>query len=490
MKKLIVSASTLLAVVAIVIGATTAFYGDVETSSGNTLSAGAIDLGIDNESYYNGLLNEGTSWELAFDLDDNEGPADGKYLFFNFLDLKPGDWGEDTISVHVKDNDSWACMAFDVTTDEDNGSTEPELDDEDPYTADDGELDEFVNFVWWADDGDNVLEDDEAETGNFKEGALSDIGDFSVTLADSSGTGVLSSGPLEGSTDYYIGKAWCFGNLEVNPLEQGNYSGPNNPANDEVNPSGSATPEDGGIICNGSGLDNRTQTDKITADVVFTALQDRWNPNFKCGGEIGCLDKADVMLVLDRSGSISNTDPDGGGPLLSELQTLKNAAKAFVDALAPSADGVHVGMVSFSSSATLNSHLTSDGASVKTAIDGLTSGGNTNLEHGIQLADGELDDAHLHDRDDTEAPDIIVLITDGEPTASNGPLTHREDARVAADNAKSDGVEIFAVGVGITSSNATYLKDDIVSPPSVDHYFNAVDFNELEAILADIANCE
>src|SRR3989338_8477514 len=386
MKKIILSTSTLLAVIAIVVGATTAFYGDVETSSGNTLSAGAIDLGIDNESYYNGLLNEGTSWELAFDLDDNEGPADGKYLFFNFLDLKPCDWGEDTISVHVKDNDSWACMAFDVTTDEDNGSTEPELDDEDPYTADDGELDDFVNFVWWADDGDNVLEDDEAETGNFKEGALSDIGDFSVTLADSSGTGVLSSGPLEGSTDYYIGKAWGFGNLELDPLPEG---------------AGSPLQRGSGITCDGSPLDNSTQTDKITADIVFTALQSRWNPDFKCGGEIGCLDKADVMLGLDRSGSISNIDPDGGGPLLSELQTLKNAAKAFVDALAPSADGVHVGMVSFSSSATLNSHLTSDGASVKTAIDGLTSGGNTNLEHGIQLADGELDDAHLHDRYDT-----------------------------------------------------------------------------------------
>jgi len=480
MKKLIVSASTLLAVIAIVAGATTAFYGDVETSSGNTLSAGAIDLGIDNESYYNGALNPGTTWELAFDLDDNEGPANGKYLFFNFLDLKPGDWGEDTISVHVKDNDSWACMAFDVTADEDNGSTEPELDDEDSYTADDGELDDFVNFVWWADDGDNVLEDDEVEGSKFKEGALSDISNFSVTLADSSGTGVLSSGPLEGSTDYYIGKAWCLGGMELTPLEQNDYSGPNNPSNDGQNPNGPATPEDGGLTCDGSQLDNSTQTDKVMANVVFTALQERWNPDFKCEGGVGCLDKADVMLVLDRSGSINST----------ELATLKTAAKTFVDALAPSADGVHVGMVSFSSSATLNSHLTSDGASVKTAIDGLTSGGNTNLEHGIQLADGELDDAHLHDRDDTEAPDIIVLITDGEPTASNGPLTHREDARVAADNTKSDGVEIFAVGVGITPSNATYLKDDIVSPPSVDHYFNAVDFDDLEAILENIAQCD
>ena len=47
---------------AVVIGATGAFFSDTETSTGNTFTAGAIDLGVDNESYYNGAFNEETSW--------------------------------------------------------------------------------------------------------------------------------------------------------------------------------------------------------------------------------------------------------------------------------------------------------------------------------------------------------------------------------------------------------------------------------------------
>ena len=46
---------------------------------------------------------------------------------------------------------------------------------------------------------------------------------------------------------------------------------------------------------------------------------------------LGCKEKVDLMLVLDRSGSISN----------AELLTLQSAAKAFVDALALSTVGNH-----------------------------------------------------------------------------------------------------------------------------------------------------
>ena len=91
---------------------------------------------------------------------------------------------------------------------------------------------------------------------------------------------------------------------------------------------------------------------------------------------------------------------------------------------------------------------------------------------------------------DMQSPDFIVLITDGAPTASDGLGTHEEDAADAADDAKADGIEIFAVGVGTSTSTADFLKDDIVSPPSSSHYFDAADFGGLEAILADIATCE
>ena len=124
MKKILMSVAMLAFVGVTVAGLTGAFFSDTETSTGNTFTAGAIDLGIDNESYYNGVYNEGTSWLMTCDLDDANGP----YLFFNFRDLKPGDWGEDTISLHVDNNPAWVCAEVTLTSDEENKITEPEMD--------------------------------------------------------------------------------------------------------------------------------------------------------------------------------------------------------------------------------------------------------------------------------------------------------------------------------------------------------------------------
>ena len=85
MKKILLSlAMVLFAGSAMYFGGTGAFFSDTETSTGNTFSAGAIDLKIDNSSYYNGVVSEETSWTLT-DLTVEK--------FFNFLDLKPGDYG-------------------------------------------------------------------------------------------------------------------------------------------------------------------------------------------------------------------------------------------------------------------------------------------------------------------------------------------------------------------------------------------------------------
>ena len=126
MMRTILSLGVVATALAAVITGTTAFFSDTESSIGNTFAAGEIDLQIDNESYYNGAFNDGTSWELA-DLNDGNGPGpNGEYFFFHFLDLKPDDEGEDTISLHVDTNEAWACMDIAVTAFNDNGCNEPE----------------------------------------------------------------------------------------------------------------------------------------------------------------------------------------------------------------------------------------------------------------------------------------------------------------------------------------------------------------------------
>jgi len=193
---------------------------------------------------------------------------------------------------------------------------------------------------------------------------------------------------------------------------------------------------------------------------------------------LSCLEKADVMLVLDRSGSIDST----------ELATLKTAAKAFVDALALSPSGVHAGELSFASSATLDEHLTAIAQDVKDEIDALTTGGSTNLEDAILDATAELaNPGDSHDRADGDSPDFMVIITDGAPTTSNTGGNPADDAAAAAAAAKLAGIEIYVVGVGTTPGTADYLKLYIATDAA--HYFDAGDFDDLQAILSGIASC-
>ena len=275
MKKILLSISMIAVVGVVVAGATGAFFSDTETSTGNTFTAGAIDLGVDNESYYNGELNEETSWNLDWDLGDGcpEYYPDGQTgngehstacQFFNFLDLKPGDWGEDTISLHVNNNDSYLCADVTLTSNDDNGLTEPESDDNDTTGGDgEGELASHLRFVWWADDGDNVLESDETPIHNNVP-----LGTGTVALADSQ-TNIWGDNPtpLPGDEVRFIAKAWCFGDLTLAPVTAGQGRNPT---------------VDGGVRCNGVNETNVTQTDGVTLDVSFRAVQSRNNTGFLC----------------------------------------------------------------------------------------------------------------------------------------------------------------------------------------------------------------
>ena len=475
-KKKLLSFLTILGTIALVgYGATIAFFQDTETSKDNILQAGKIDLLIDNTSYYNGEPSPDNTWTLD-NLTDQ--------LFFNFEDLKPGDWGEDTISLHVDNNDAWACMNISLTSDDDIDCTEPELEDDltcddpdEPVDAQDGELAENLQFVFWADDGDNVLEDNEnTGEGIFKEGLADEVLDGQpVALADSLG-GVLGiGGPMDPEATYYIGKAWCFGEMTLAPVAPGENSPTDNP----------------GILCNGEPVNNASQTDKAMMDFSFYAVQHRNNETFVCSGErpsvtpgpsttitltptppLACTN-ADVMLVLDRSGSIDSP----------ELTTLKTAAKDFVDSLALATAGNHAGKSSFATTGNLNHQLTDDPVSLKAAIDAMSSGGFTNLKEGIDLANGEL--ASVRDRNDATSPDKMVIITDGNPNRPLPSSTADDVALASATAAKGAGVEIFVVGIG-SDVNQSYLES-VAS--GADHYYEASDYSGLQTVLDGLDIC-
>lgn len=320
MKKILLSLGIIAIVAVGVVGATRSFFSDTETSTGNTFTAGAIDLQIDNESYVTDPVtgvfgaSSNTSWQLA---DSVNGLFDGK-LFFNFTDLKPGDVGEDTISLHVNNNDAWACAKITLTEDDDVSSTEPELESPDVVenASDlfDGELASRLNFVWWADDGDNVLEADEASGVNAGKGVMGSLdwmmnetdqyfgdapNEMLLTLADSHWnffTG-SDSGPIAGGAEKYIGKAWCLGTLTLDPVAQGEDSSP--------------LVRGTGISCDGAPEGNITQTDSIKANVEFTAVQSRNNDNFLCA-EHQTPTLPDATVTSGTGWSPVDTDSEGG----------------------------------------------------------------------------------------------------------------------------------------------------------------------------------
>ncbi len=269
MKKILLSIGSIFFAVAILAGGTGAFLSDSGSSIGNTFATGVVDLKIDNESY--GTDNWGklyfstsTSWSLS--------NLAGK-LFFNFTDVKPGDIGEDTISMHINNNNAYACMNVNITATPENGQNEPEAAVDPTAGVNDGELQNYLYFTFWADDGDNVYEKGEKV---FKQGLAKDIfkGD-SWALSDSQTNIWDGSGPIPGDTTKYIGKAWCFGSSTQNPVAQ-----------DGLGKTGANGPlvRGTGFSCDGAPVGNIVQSDGIKADVSFSVAQSRNNGSYLCSG--------------------------------------------------------------------------------------------------------------------------------------------------------------------------------------------------------------
>ncbi|MBA3047774.1 M73 family metallopeptidase [Patescibacteria group bacterium] len=205
MKNIIISLGIIGIVSAVAIGATTAYFNDTETSTGNTFTAGTIDLKIDLQCPESGC---------DFKLRDLDGD-----VFFKECDIKPGDSEEVTISWHVYDNNAWARIRLADIHDYENGCTEPEEDVdttcEDPGDVK-GELDDYLIFTLWMDegakagwqcpDGGNGPCDEDKLEGDNKLNGVETI--LATKTARELVDGVELPGILEGSTTYYLGMQW------------------------------------------------------------------------------------------------------------------------------------------------------------------------------------------------------------------------------------------------------------------------------------------
>lgn len=293
MKKIITSVGMIVFVGALVVGGTGAFFSDTETSTANVFTAGAIDLKIDSEQHYNGneCVDVDTSTGVDYEwVGQSAYPVPGSacdgtwtltdlgitHQFFDFDDVKPGDEGENTISLHIDSNPAWVCADVKVTSNDDVSTVDPETDAGDTPNASstfDGELAQNIEFTAWLDNastsgavpGDNIHQ--AGEVLYFSPGPASAVlASTTLTLADG-GTGT----PLPGGSTSYVGLAWCAGNM-------------------------TASTGVGPIACDGAAMGNIAQTDSMTADITFRVEQSRNNEAFRCAPRVVVPETATVNV--------------------------------------------------------------------------------------------------------------------------------------------------------------------------------------------------
>lgn len=232
---------------------------------------------------------------------------------------------------------------------------------------------------------------------------------------------------------------------------------------------------------------------RTTRDIVFT-----W-PNSIARTVRSCDLSSDVVLVIDRSGSMTADGNDPPEPLTSA----KRAAETF---LTQAKGPAQVGVVSYATTPSLpfEQTLTTDLISARDAIRRITMGADgiqyTNLGEALTAAYVELTSERHRDN----ARKVIILMSDGDVTMPFNPETGEIDrafaatyAREQAAVAKSSETSIYTIGFGDFLRNPgpdllrdTALLQELSSGDG--YYFEAPTANDLASVYQTIASglCE
>ena len=249
---------------------TTAYFSDTESFQGNSLQAGRLDLMLDYKASYDGpngpeLIGQAPTeqqlidqygeqatdfdgpltWEQRADLGfscDTNGLINGEAMpVFDLDDVKPGDYGEVTMSFHICDNPAHVFFRANVLDDLENGITEPEGQAELEDGTDAGELADSIDVrMWYDEDCSNTYDEN---TGSADVLIVQDI---SGSMEYSQNGGVIADGQGGQTTKLAVAKdaIEAFGNqvftspadIEVGLFTFGNedYIGADTPSGDDV----------------------------------------------------------------------------------------------------------------------------------------------------------------------------------------------------------------------------------------------------------------
>ncbi|NLF74562.1 MAG: VWA domain-containing protein, partial [Chloroflexi bacterium] len=166
----------------------------------------------------------------------------------------------------------------------------------------------------------------------------------------------------------------------------------------------------------------------------------------------------DVVLVIDISGSMRDSTPEG----ISKLEATKHAALTFVSRfnLVPGmTQADQIAVVSFSDDATLESDLTRDQAALETIISGLRESGGTNIAAGIEMATDILAGPQANYA--AGAKPVIVVLSDGQDSSPGEVRDEADRARQLVD------AQIVTVGLGDPDDVDQDTLRDIADSPDL-----------------------
>ncbi len=217
------------------------------SNSGSTFDSKGLTLQIDSSATYDGAKVPSETWNMKT-------LVPGTDKFFNYSDIKPGDYGCNVISVHTEKNDAYECVDFNGLQNNDNGLNNPEIKAGDTTGgAGQGDLAQGLQFFGWIDNGDGKYnpKTEQALFGTAAKSASVVLNNTSYALGDSK-----SGGSCKQNTTKYFATCWCAGTLSVDP--KGNFS------------------------CDGSTLGNRAQGDSVSLNVDVRAVVAADNQKFTC----------------------------------------------------------------------------------------------------------------------------------------------------------------------------------------------------------------
>jgi Ca-activated chloride channel family protein len=193
----------------------------------------------------------------------------------------------------------------------------------------------------------------------------------------------------------------------------------------------------------------------------------------------------ELMLAVDLSASMSETDMELNGRWVDRLTMVKAVLAKFID----QRKGDRIGLILFADNAYIQAPLTFDLSTVKQLLDeavlGLV-GKRTAIGEAIGLAVKRFDR-----RDQTNR--VLVLLTDGENTAGN------ISPEQALELAIAKNVTIYTIGVGSNRNRVGFFNQgsgvdeqalSTIAKATNGQYFRATDSKELQNIYQHLDQLE